>query len=178
MGLSYYYTFSAPAETTSADLKAFLLGVESTARRLGFHPTMVLDADFDTPERLAFARRLTMGLPLEDARLRQARIIDAAVWEHGAHCGTCHVLPRKGVFLAVTDESGCETLFGFFQYPEVVKDSGGRVVAESRLVGRWHFEQFVDSPDPRYRTIVGLFAGVGYLTSERDEYNPAAATTT
>jgi hypothetical protein len=154
-----------------------LLRVESTAQRLGFQPTLVLDASFDTPERLAFARRLTMGLPLGDVRLRQAKITDAAIWEHDAHGGTCHVLPSKGVFLAVTDESGCETLFGFFQFAEVVKNSAGKIVAESRLAGRWHFEQFIDSPDPRFRAIVRLFAEAGYLASERDEYYPAAATT-
>jgi hypothetical protein len=175
MGLSYYYAFTAPAETTSANLKAFLHHVESSAQALGFHPTMVLDAGFDTLERLAFARRLTTGLLLEDIRLRHARINDAAVWEHDAHSGTCHVLPSKGVFLAVTDESGCETLFGFFQFPNVVKDSDGKIVAESPLAGRWHFEQFVDSPNPRYRKIVCLFAGAGYLASERDEYCPVAS---
>lgn len=80
------------------------------------------------------------------------------------------------MFLAVTDESGCETLFGFFQFSEVVKDSAGKIVAESRLAGRWHFEQFIDSPDPRFRAIVRLFAEAGYLASEREEYHPAAAT--
>lgn len=174
MGLSYYYTLSAPAGTISADLKSFLHRVESTAQRLGFHPTLVLDASFDTSERLAFARRMTIGLPLEDVRLRQAKITDAAVWEHDAHGGTCHILPSKGVFLVVTDESGCESLFGFFRFPEVVRDSAGKTVAESRLAGRWHSEDFIDSPDPRFRTIVRLFAAEGYLTRERDEYHPAA----
>ena len=176
MGLSYYYTLSAPTGTTSADLKAFLHRVESSAKRLGFHPTMVLDACFDTRERLAFARRLTMGLPLEDARLKTAKITDEAVWEHDARAGTCHVLPHKGVLLVVTDESGCETIFGFFQFPAAVRDSGGSIVAESNLVGRWHSDQFIDSPDPRFRTIIRLFAEAGFLASERDEYHPLPVT--
>ena len=61
MGLSYYYTLAAPATAGAEDLTAFLKGVEKEAQRMGFEPTLVLNATFDTPERRRFVRRLTTG---------------------------------------------------------------------------------------------------------------------
>ncbi len=42
------------------------------------------------------------------------------------------------------------------------------------LAGRWHLSQFVDSPDPRFREIVHLFAEAGFLESEKDEFRAGA----
>lgn len=174
MGLSYYYTLAAPATVGAEELTAFLKRVEKEAKRMGFQPTLVLNAVFDTKERRHFARRLTSGVFLEDERLKGVSLpADAAVWEQDPHGGTCHLLPANGVVLVVTDEQGCETLFGFFQYAETIKDVHGRTLAETGLAGRWHLSQFVDSPDVRFREIVRLFAEAGYLASERDEYHPA-----
>jgi hypothetical protein len=173
MSLSYHYTFSAPAAATAEQLTEFLKQVETEAQRLGFRPTLVLNATFDSPERRRFARRLTIGFPLEDARLKGAAIpADEAVWEHDPNAGTCHFLPSSGVLLVVTDQEGCETTFGFFRYAEAVKDIHGKVLAETELSGRWHFSQFVDSPDRRFREVVHLFARAGFLESEIDEFNP------
>ena len=99
---------------------------------------------------------------------------DAAVWEHDPHGGSCHLLPERGVVLVVTDEHGCETVFGFFQFAEGVKDIHGRTLAETGLAGRWHFSNFVDSPDARFREIVALFAAGGYVAREKDEYRANA----
>lgn len=90
------------------------------------------------------------------------------------HKGSCHLLPSSGVVLVVTDELGCETLFGFFQFAESVKDVHGKNLAETGLAGRWHLNQFVDSPGPRFREIVRLFAQAGFLESEKDEFHPRA----
>ena len=175
MGLSYYYTLAAPATAGAEDLTAFLKGVEQEAQRMGFEPTLVLNATFDTPERRRFVRRLTTGFVIEDERLKGVALpTDAAVWEHNPHDGSCHLLPSKGVVLVVTDQQGCETLFGFFQYAERVKDVHGRTLAETGLAGRWHLSQFVDSPDPRFREVVRLFAEAGFLESEKDEFHPRA----
>jgi len=175
MGLSYYYTLVAPATASAEDLTAFLKGVEKQAQRLGFEPTLVLNATFDTPERCRFARRLTTGFFIEDERLKGVALpANAAVWEHDPHGGTCHLLPTNGVVLVVTDEQGCETLFGFFQYPERVKDVHGHTLAETGLAGRWHLSQFVDSPDTRFREIVRLFTKAGFLESEKDEFHVGA----
>lgn len=81
------------------------------------------------------------------------------------------MLPTRGVVLVVSDERGCETAFGFFQYAETVKDIHGRALAETGLAGRWHFSNFVDSPDPRFREIVALFAAGGFVANEKDEYH-------
>jgi hypothetical protein len=173
MGLSYYYTLAAPATSSAEDLTAFLKGVEKEAQHMGFGPTLVLSATFDTPERCRFARRLTTGFFIEDERLKGVALpADAAVWEHNPHEGTCHLLPANGVILVVTDKRGCETLFGFFRYAASVKDFNGRTLAETGLAGRWHLSQFVDSPDPRFREIVRLFAEGGFLESQKDEFQP------
>jgi hypothetical protein len=171
MSLSYQFTFSAPATATADELMMFLKRVEKEAQEMGFHPTMVLDAAFDTAERRAFARRLTTGLPLEDERLKGVALPrDAGAWEHNPHEGSCHVLPLRGVLLLVTDEHGAEIVFGFFQYPEAVKDIHGGTLAETGLGGRWYFRDFVDSPDPRFRKIVERFAEAGYVETVTDEY--------
>jgi hypothetical protein len=172
MSLSYYFTFTAPAKATADELTAFLKRVEKEAQVLGFQPTVVLNAAFDTPERRQFARRLTTGFHVEDERLKGVALpADSAVWEHNPHDGSCHLLPYKGTVLVVTDERGCETAFGFFQYPEAVTDIHGRTLAETGLNGCWHFSEFVDSPDPRFREIVALFGASGYVEREKDEFN-------
>jgi hypothetical protein len=177
MSLSYYYRFTAPANTSAAALKKFLMRVETDAQQMGFAPTLVVDAAFDTPERRQFARRLTTGLLLEDYRLKNVTFPpDAAVWEHDGREGICHVLPTHGVVLVVTDDHRCETVFGFFQYPEAVKDSQGGIVAETNAGGRWQFSDFVDSPDPRFRKLVRLFADAGFVAGENDEFHVAPVT--
>lgn len=176
MGLSYYYTLTAPADASAEDLTAFLKGVEKEAQRLGFAPTLVLHATFDTPERRRFARQLTTGFFIEDERLRGVALpAEAAVWEHNPHDGSCHLLPSQGVVLVITDDQGCETVFGFFQFAASVMDIHGRTLAETGLAGRWHLSQFLDSPDPRFREIVRRFADAGFLESDRDEFHPRAA---
>jgi hypothetical protein len=177
MSLSYYFTFTAPADARADDLATFLRGVEREAQRMGFSPTVVLNVPFDTPERRQFARRLTIGLPLEDERLKGVAIPEnAGVWEHDPHGGRCHLLPERGVVLVVTDQNGCETVFGFYQFSEAVKDIHGRTLAETRLAGRWLFREFVDSPNPRFRAIVKMFAEAGFLKEEKDEFRPTGAT--
>ena len=171
MSLSYYFTFTAPATAAAEELAAFLKRVEKEAQRMGFEPTVVLNVSFDTAERRQFTRLLTTGFAIKDERLKGVSLpADAAVWEHNPHDGSCHLLPSKGVVLVATNEHGCETVFGFFQYAEKLKDIHGRTVAETGLAGRWHFSNFVDSPDPRFREIVALFTAGGYVANEADEY--------
>lgn len=171
MGLSYHFSFSAPASATVDQLFAFLKGVEEYAKQQGFEPTMVLKATFDTPERSQFARRFTTGLRLEDENLKGVIVLrENQVWGHDPIAGACRVMPLEGVLLVVTDERRSETVFGFLKFPKTLKDLNGREVIETRTDGGWEFHSFVDSPDPRYRAIVKLFAGAGYVDHERDEF--------
>jgi hypothetical protein len=171
MGLTYHFTFSAPAKTKPEELLKFLKGVEEEAKKLGFNPTMVLNATFDTAERREFARRLTTGHPVEDERLKGVSLVpEGLLWHHGQESGTGRVIPSKGVVLIVTNERQCETIFGFLQHPEEIRDLNGKVVAVTGLGGRWFFWDFVKSPDPRYRKIVKRFKDAGYVEEEEDEY--------
>jgi hypothetical protein len=68
LGLNYHFMITAPAKATANELTAFLKGVELEAKSVGFEPTLVLDATFDTTERKQFSRRLTTGLPLSPRR--------------------------------------------------------------------------------------------------------------
>jgi hypothetical protein len=171
MSLSFYFTFSARPETKVGELMAFLESVEREAKRIGFSPTLVLDASFDTAERREFARRLTSGLRVQDRRLVGAELPDdASVHRHNPQDGSCRLMPTNGAVLVVTNEQGEEVIFGFFQYPEAVKDVNGLTVAETGLKGGWYLSGYVDSADPRYRRIVRLFAAAGYLQSEEDEF--------
>lgn len=171
MGLSYHYSISAPGEKTAATLKCFLDTVESAAKNMGFSPTMVLDAQFDTDERRSFARRLTRGLIVEDEKLKGVVLLPKQkIWDHNQVAGYCRVIPERGVALIVTDEAKCESVFGFFQYPSTISDIHNRPLVNTATGGRWVFSDFIDSPDPRYRQIMKMFADAGYVQSEKDEF--------
>lgn len=171
MGITYHFTFKAPATRTATELETFLRGVEKDAQAMGFKPTMVLNAVFDTAERKQFARRLTTGWPVEDERLRGADLPDdSRVWHHNPSAGTCRVPPIHGVVLVVTDEHACETVFGFFKFPDTIKDTHRKTVLNTGLKGCWAFRDHIKSPDKRYREIVKTFATAGYLKEVVDEF--------
>ena len=173
MGLSYHYSFRAPADVPADRLAAFLGNVEGDARLLGFAPTIIVNGPFDTPERRGFARRVARGLLVDDARLRGAELPPEACWSIGSDGSWCRLAPEWGVFLVVTDARGCETVFGFFRYPRLIRDLAGREVMPVPDAGDWICGGCVDSPDPRYRAIARRFAEAGYLASEIDEFEPA-----
>ena len=171
MGLSYFYEFTAPADTSASELEKFLRDVEHEAQALGFYPTIVLNVPFDKPERREFANRLGGNLTLQDERLKGSAIpAPGQLRNHDPESGECRLFPQHGVVLVVTDERGCETCFGFFQFPEHVIDIDGAILADTGLQGRWWFRDFVDSPDPRYRAIVGKFRERGFVRTVNDEY--------
>lgn len=171
MGLSYYYEFTAPAETTANQLESFLRDVESLAKSLGFAPTTVLNVPFDTPERRQFASRLGSSFTLQDERLKGVAVpAPDQLRDHDPSTGECRLMPQHGVVLVATDERGCEACFGFFKFSEHVGDIHGTVLADTALGGRWWFRDFVDSPDPRFRQIAERFQGAGYVKNIRDEF--------
>jgi hypothetical protein len=171
MGLSYHYTFSAPATVSAEELTVFLRSVEGEAQKMGFHPTMVLNAAFDTPERRQFARGVVKGVHVEDERLKGVVMpAQEQVWDFSPGLGHCRLAPERAVILVVTDERGSETVFGFARYPDTLRDINGRELMESPVGNRWFFRESVDSPDPRFRKIVKRFAAAGYLDWEKDEF--------
>lgn len=171
MALSYYFTFTAPASVPAGELEAFLRGVDAEAQRVGFSPTIVINGEFSAPEQRQFARRITHGILVTDPRLKGVAPVDSSqVWDYDRERGECRVIPQHGVLLVVTDEGGNETPFGFLRYPRLLVDANGRELAAVPHEGRWHFQNFVDTPDKRYRAIVRMFADGGYLESESDEY--------
>jgi hypothetical protein len=76
------------------------------------------------------------------------------------------------VVLVVSDAQKRETVFGFFQFPATLQDLNGKDVVTTRQGDRWTFQNFVNSPDLRFRQIVKRFADAGYLDAERDEFKP------
>ncbi len=170
MGLTYHFSLSAPASVSTEQLAAFLQDVEGDARLMGFHPTTVVNGPFDTPERRNFARRVARGLTVEDDRLRGVEMPEKACWSSGD--GYCRLAPEHGVLLVVTDERGCEVVFGFFRYPQMIRDRTGREIMPVPGEGAWTSGACVKSPDQRYRSIVRRFAAAGYLSSELDEFEP------
>ncbi len=171
MSLSFYYEFTAPAETTAHELEEFLQGVEQLAVSLGFQPTTVLNVPFDTKERRDFARRLGGNFFVQDERLKGVALpAEGQVRDHDPISGECRLIPEHGVVLVVTDAQGCEACFGFFKFPELVIDIHGSILADTGLKSRWWFRDFVDSPDPRYREIVQQFKAAGYAKRVKDEY--------
>lgn len=174
MGLSYHYSFRAAPSATAEELAAFLRLVEGDARLMGFAPTLVVTGPFDNPERRDFARRVARPLTVEDRRLRFAELPAELCWTFLPDVGVCRLAPKEGVLLVVTDERGRESVFGFFRFPEVIRDIGGRELMRIEGGGSWSSGGFVDSPDPRYRAIVRRFRDAGFLESEHDEFARAA----
>ena len=171
MGLSFYYEFTAPAGTSASELETFLRDVEGEAKALGFNPTTVLNVPFDTPERREFANRLGGNFTLQDEPLKDVAIpAPGQLRNHDPESAECRIFPQLGVILVVTDERGCEACFGFFRFPEHVTDIHGAILADTGLEGRWWFRDFVDSPDPRYRTIVAKFQERGFVKMLKDEF--------
>lgn len=173
MGLTYHFSFAAPATVMAEDLAAFLEDVEGDARLMGFQPTTVVNGPFDCPERRDFARRVARGLVVEDVRLGDMEFPPEACWNYGPGTGYCRLAPEHGVLLVVTDEHARESVFGFFRYPRVIRDRAGREIMPAPGDGGWMSGNFVCSPDQRYRAIVRRFASAGYLASETDEFVPA-----
>jgi hypothetical protein len=171
MALSYHFSISAPSSASPDELEQFLKRVEAQAKQMGFNPTMVLNAAFDTEERRKFARRITSGLLLEDPRLAGIVLPDEGqLWSHDPVHGACRVMPKRAVVVILTDSTGIEVCFGFLQYPEEILDIHGQVIATTGLLGRWIQRDFVDTADPRYRKLIRMFADSGFLESEKDEY--------
>ena len=172
MGLTYHFSFAAPAAVPAADLESFLQNVEGDARLMGFNPTTVVNGPFDTPARREFARRVARGLTVEDERLRSVELSMEACWTCGD--GYCRLAPEHGVLLVVTDERNCEAVFGFFRYPRMIRDRTSREIMTVPGDGAWVSGDCVKSPDQRYRAIVRRFADAGYLASELDEFEAAS----
>jgi hypothetical protein len=171
LSLSYHFTFTAPKTVSAAELEHFLKQVEHEAKSMGFNPTLVLSASFKTSEQRKCVRRLTTGIWVEDERLKGVTLLDREkVWSYDREHGSCRVIPEHGVVLVVTDERGCETVFGFMFYPDQLADVNGKVLAEMPTKGRWFHRDFVDSPDTRFRKIVRKFAEAGFVEEEHDEF--------
>ncbi len=174
MGFSYHFTLSAAANVSAEELVEFLKSVERDARKMGFDPTAVVNATFDTPERREFSRRVVRGLHIEDERLKDVALASKEqIWDFSPKLGHGRLAPEQAVILVLTDERGCETVFGFARYPATLRDANGRVLLETPVGDRWYFRDFVDSPDERFRKIVKRFAEAGYLEAARDEFAAA-----
>ncbi|HZL78717.1 MAG TPA: hypothetical protein VFC17_07675 [Candidatus Limnocylindrales bacterium] len=171
MSLSYHFSFSAPATVAADELLEFLETVETEAKQMGFKPTMVLEAEFDTPERREFARRVVRAIHIEDEQLQGVVLpVPEQVRDFSPNTGHCRLEPERAVILVVTDERGHEAVFGFARYPATLKDIHGRVLLKTLVGDKWLWQDFVDSGDPRFRRIVKRFAESGYLQAERDEF--------
>ena len=171
MGLAYHYSLRAPASAAANELAEFLETVEGDAKLLGFDPTIVVNGPFDTPDRRDFARRVARGRIIKDSNLRGERDIPREIcWSHYPESGECRLAPNYGVVLVLTDERGIESVFGFFRFPEQVRDRAGKILIDVPNANDWSSGTFIDSPDPRYRAIIRRFREAGYVASERDEF--------
>ena len=171
MSLSYYYAFSAPGNTSPAELEDFLEFVAIYARSMGFDPALVSSTVFKTAEQQKLARLVTTGARLESPKLKGVVLLrDGQVWSHDNVNGSCRVIPKRGVVLTVTDEKKRESVFGFLQFPVGLVDLNGKEVVKTDQGNRWTYQSFVNSPDERYRKIVQRFADAGYLDLEKDEF--------
>jgi hypothetical protein len=174
MGLSYHFSFRAPT-ADAGTLLEFLRTVEGDAQLMGFGPTIVTDAPFDTTERRNFARRCARPLTVEDARLKGRELPEHLYWAFMPEAGLCRLAPEHGLLLVVTDERGVEATFGFVRYPRTIHDRAGRKVMTVQEGDVWRWDGSVDSPDPRYRAIVRRFRDAGYIESEHDEFEMEGA---
>jgi hypothetical protein len=171
MGLTLHYGIEAPAAHAPERLAAFLKLVESKAQALGFAPTRVICAEFDTPQKRAFARRLGGIRLVADERLKTNQpLAEAVAWRHDQQQGTACLTPSRGVVLILTDEEGLEVSFGFLKYPGVLYTRDGACVLMLPSVSKWEMSDHLKSPDPRLRTILREFSQEGYLAFVKDDF--------
>jgi len=103
------------------------------------------------------------GYSLQDEKLKDLALPqEGQIRDYDPVSGSCRLIPEHGVVLVVTDEGGCETCFGFFRFPGKIVDIHGKSLVNTGLNGAWAYRDFVNSPDPRYREIVRMFAESGY----------------
>ena len=146
MALSFHFKFTAPATKSAAELEKFLKLVEKEAIRLGFKPTLVLNAPFDTDERRNFARRLTTGQRIESEKLKGVSLVrKEQVFSHDPAQGDCRLIPEHGVALVVTDERKQEIVFGFLRYPKTLTDANGKKILDTGVGDDWRYQDFVDN---------------------------------
>ena len=180
MSLNLYYEFRAPATTPVEDLKSFLSEVGAHALDLGFVNAVTVNCVFRSVDQLDFARRVCLLPWITDERIKSADFSsDPAVSRQDREAGECSVYPTSGVILVVVNEAGHEATFGFLKFPQTITgiaEDGSRGLIEPSGYSDWHFQQRVQSPDPRYRTLVRDFADAGFLVSEEDEYRPGKHT--
>ncbi len=175
MGLNYSFTLGAESNIPAATLLAFLKAVEVESKGMGFNPTMVFEAKFDTKDERTFARRIGVLVPVTDTKLQGVALPDPKQYlDYDTESGRCRILPESAVVLVVTNEHGMETVFAFCRYPETLNDINGNALVKVPVGGRWHFSGVIQSPDLRYRSIVKQFASGGYAKAERDDFYPKA----
>ena len=176
MSLDYYYEFKAAPSKPIEELKSFLTEVGREALELGFATAVTVNSVFRSVDQLEFARRVCLLPTLTDARLKTADFsADPSVYRQDSEEGECGIFPVDGILLVVVNQAGLETTFGFLRFPKLiigVDDHGTEIRIEYPVGPEWQFQQWVHSPDPRYRKLVSLFAAGGYLAVERDDYRP------
>ena len=176
MSLDYYYEFKAAPSKPIEELKSFLTEVGREALELGFATAVTVNSVFRSVDQLEFARRVCLLPTLTDARLKTADFsADPSVYRQDSEVGECGIFPVDGIILVVVNHAGLETTFGFLRFPKLiigVDDHGTEIRIEYPVGPEWQFQQWVHSPDPRYRKLVSLFAAGGYLAVERDDYRP------
>lgn len=176
MSLDYYYEFKAAPSKPIEDLRSFLTEVGREALELGFATAVTVDSVFRSVDQLEFARRVCLLPTLTDARLKTADFsADPSVYRQDCEEGECGIFPVDGILLIVVNQAGLETTFGFLRFPKLIiglDDNGTEIRVEYPVGPEWQFQQWVRSPDPRYRKLVALFAADGYLAVERDDYRP------
>lgn len=172
MGLSYHFSFRAPGSTPHGALADFLHTIEGDAKLMGFSPTIVIDGPFDNAQRREFAKRVARPLTVEDCRLKGAVLPAELYWWFSSEAGVCRLAPEYGVLLVITNERREEIVFGFLRYPRSISDRNGNLIMTVEPAQDWLFGSFVDSADPRYRSVVRRFNDAGYLAREHDEFLP------
>ena len=201
----YQFCFVAGATETEDTLLAFLSRVRAKARELGFDARVISEVWDSRMNRKGSWLYNTGVVVVKDKALKGLKGIRAAdATNFDPQMGTCDLWPKQGLLLLVseTDSPGKAEFkakvtildfppvsdteervskptvcFGFMRWPDVVRNSHGRPVADTGTKGKWIFINRVTSPDPRYREIVKMFGEAGYLQSVLDEFNPPPSET-
>lgn len=171
MGLSYHFKIHAPSSTPVEKLVESLRRIEVEAQSMGFDPTLVVNALFDSSEEKEFARRLTSGLRIQDDRLvGEGLLLDDSVWDYGPDSGVCRIIPEQAIVLIVTDEDHVEYCFGFFRYPSEIMVAGKPISLPRETIDGWIQAESLKSSDARLRKILLMLREDGFVKEEVDEF--------
>jgi hypothetical protein len=107
VGMTFSFTFTAPAKVTDLDLQIFLWAVERKAKAMGFKDAFVFGVSSKSSMLRDIAPEIGIVFPVCDDKLKGGSMpCREQVLDHDPKTGYCRILPEEVETLMMADEKG------------------------------------------------------------------------